>query len=442
MADERMEQLIEIFDAASELSGMERKDYLAMACGGDGVLRTEVEWLLRQHDEADDFLEQPVLPDASQKTAGLAGRQIGPYKLLRELGSGGMGVVYLAVRADDVYQKEVAVKLVATGWQREDVIRRFKQERRILARLDHPNIARLLDGGTTEEGWPYVVMEYVNGAPISDYCDAHKLSVTERLKLFRTACAAVEYAHRNLIVHRDLKPGNIFVTPVADGKAGTVKLLDFGIAKLLAPEPQTADLTRTGLHLLTPEYASPEQMRGETVTTAGFGFHFLLPVEGFEVLRPARDNLFSLPFGQMRRRVLIDFRDQVVKGVLACNFNGSPPDTVRVTFQGQIERGVKWMQALDSALAIAGTRDGDRADKRFDLTCLETLMSSLFKIGPNDRLVDGCGGNALIDVSLQQMPKHLETTRQKQVFQLMEFQALRRAGLQLVTSISNWSQAA
>lgn len=263
MTGERIEILMEIFDTAQGLPPAERAEYLASACAGDEELRSEVERLLRSHEhvEAEEFLAGPALPEPNREAAGLLGRQIGPYKLLRELGSGGMGIVYLAVRADDVYQKEVAVKLVP-GMQRENAVRRFKQERQILARLDHPNIARLLDGGTTEEGWPYVVMEYVDGAPITEYCDRRRLNLTERLKLFRTVCAAVAYAHQNLVVHRDLKPGNIFVTA-----NGEVKLLDFGIAKLLGPESRE-DLTRTGMYPFTPDYASPEQVRGKAITTA------------------------------------------------------------------------------------------------------------------------------------------------------------------------------
>ncbi len=265
MDNGRLEQVIEIFDAALSLAARERDAYLQSSCSGDRELRAEVERLLLRHEQAGDFLESPVLPDANESAAGLAGRQIGPYKMLRELGSGGMGVVYLAVRTDDVYHKEVAVKLVWPGMQRAEIIRRFKRERQILGALEHPNIARLLDGGATEEGWPYVVMEYVDGQPITDYCTAQQVSIEDRLRLFRDVCAAVEYAHRKSIIHRDLKPSNIFVT-----KEGVVKLLDFGIAKLLTPEGriEPATLTQTALNLMTPEYASPEQIRNEEITAA------------------------------------------------------------------------------------------------------------------------------------------------------------------------------
>ena len=190
---------------------------------------------------------------------------IGPYRIIRRIGQGGMGAVYLAARADDQYQKQVAIKLVRTGMASEFVVRRFLGERQILASLDHPNIARLLDGGTTADGWPYFVMEYIEGKPINQYCDDHKLSTVERLKLFQIVCSAVHYAHQNLVIHRDIKPSNILVT-----EDGTPKLLDFGIAKLLNPDggDHTAEQTATAAGMMTPVYASPEQIRGQSVTTA------------------------------------------------------------------------------------------------------------------------------------------------------------------------------
>jgi len=195
----------------------------------------------------------------------MEGRRIDHYEVLRELGLGGMGSVYLAMRTDDVYRKPVALKVVRAEVGSHEVIKRFRLERRILAELDHPNLARLLDGGTTPEGLPYFVMDYVDGLPIDTYCDQHQLSVAERLNLFRSVCTAVEYAHRHGVAHRDLKPGNILVTA-----EGLVKLLDFGIAGLLgagAEEP-AAQITPTGMRLMTPEYASPEQVRGETAGIA------------------------------------------------------------------------------------------------------------------------------------------------------------------------------
>jgi eukaryotic-like serine/threonine-protein kinase len=191
--------------------------------------------------------------------------RLGPYRLIREIGHGGMGTVYLGVRDDDAYQKRVAIKVLKRGMDTESIVRRFRNERQILASLEHPFIAGLLDGGSTPDGRPYFAMEYVEGQPIVDYCDTHRLDTAARLKLFRHVCTAVQYAHQNLVIHRDIKPANVLV--IADG---TPKLLDFGIAKLLNPElaGQTLAPTAPGLQLMTPEYASPEQVRGEAVTTA------------------------------------------------------------------------------------------------------------------------------------------------------------------------------
>ena len=207
------------------------------------------------------------LPDAPTQlpddTLGELGA-IGPYRLIRPLGQGGMGVVYLAVRGDDEFKKRVAIKVLRRGMDSESIIRRFRHERQILASLQHPHIATLLDGGTTPDGAPYFAMEYVEGEVVTEYCQRHRLDVTARLELFRKICAAVHHAHQNLVIHRDIKPANVIVTG-----DGTPKLLDFGIAKLVNPElgGHTVALTVDGL-LMTPEYASPEQVRGENVTTA------------------------------------------------------------------------------------------------------------------------------------------------------------------------------
>jgi serine/threonine-protein kinase len=191
---------------------------------------------------------------------------IGVYRIVRQIGAGGMGNVYLAERADGQFEQKVALKLIKLGLSSEEILKRFQSERQILARLQHPNIAQLLDGGLTEDGLLFFTMEYVEGESIDQYCDQHKLSIDERLLLFQTACAAVQYAHRNLVVHRDLKPGNILVK-----EDGAVKLLDFGIAKLLGAgddAPMLSTLTQIGQRVMTPEYASPEQVRGEPITTA------------------------------------------------------------------------------------------------------------------------------------------------------------------------------
>lgn len=261
---EKQNKLEEIFNSALERSPGERDEFLRRACGQDEKLRSEIESLLGRYDSA--FLESPpgteFLPISSE---AMIGRQLGAYRIVREIGHGGMAVVFLAERADQEYRKSVAVKMVKLGVESKEILSRFRNERQTLAALDHPNIVKLLDGGSTEEGWPYLVMEYVEGIPIDEYCDGRILSVTQRLELFRIVCAAVQYAHENQVIHRDLKPSNILVTT-----EGVVKLLDFGIAKLLNPErfAQTTLVTQAGLHAMTPEYASPEQVRGETVTRA------------------------------------------------------------------------------------------------------------------------------------------------------------------------------
>ena len=259
LTPERYRQIRNLFEAVVERPVDARAAFLEEACAGDRELHAEVEALMAAQREQAGILAEPVLTWNPQR---LEGRQIGPYEILREIGKGGMGTVYLAARADRAFHKQVALKVVRPEGGGEEVLRRFQQEREILATLDHPNIARLLDGGATAEGLPYFVMEYVAGDPIDTYCDRNQLNVAKRLELFRTVCGAVAYAHRNGIVHRDLKPANILVTA-----EGTVKLLDFGIAKILRPlEDQTVYMTRSGLHLMTPEYASPEQVRGEMIT--------------------------------------------------------------------------------------------------------------------------------------------------------------------------------
>jgi serine/threonine protein kinase len=264
MTPERWRRLQDIFHGAEGLDPAEQRRYLDDACAGDAELRQEAEALIASSGEAAD------LPDQVRQAAAAAlgsgppvGTRTGPYRIVKELGQGGMGRVFLAVRDDDQFQRRVAVK-IAHAAQAPELLSRFRSERQILAALDHPNMARLLDGGTTEDGVPYLVLEYVEGEPIDRYCDAQQLPVPERLQIFRAVCAAVHYAHQNLVVHRDLKPANVLVTP-----DGTPKLLDFGIAKLLKPELLAqAPLLTTALHRpMTPEYASPEQMRGEPVTT-------------------------------------------------------------------------------------------------------------------------------------------------------------------------------
>jgi serine/threonine-protein kinase len=264
-----------LFDEVLELPAAARHAWLERIGRDDPSLRARLEALLAADAGAGVFLEggveawlQGPSPEAapSSPDSGLApGTCIGPYRIVREIGRGGMGVVHAAERADGTFEQRVALKLVAGGGDRAEVLARFHRERQILARLDHPAIARILDGGAHADGRPWFAMELIDGEPVTEYCDRRRMPIDERLRLFVRICDAVEYAHRNLVVHRDLKPSNIFVTANGD-----LKLLDFGIAKVLDEDSGSAgaDATRAGLRLLTPAYAAPEQLRGEPVSLA------------------------------------------------------------------------------------------------------------------------------------------------------------------------------
>jgi len=270
----RWMRLKALFSQAIELAPEVRQNWMDGACAGDPALRAELDALIVAHGRADTFLETLALNSREaaeavlHATSRVAAREgapprLGAYRILRELDRGGMGVVYLAARDDESFEKLVAIKVVPGDLIHPEVQQRFHGERRILATLDHPNIAHLLDAGATDTGVPYVVMEYVEGEPITVYCAARRLPVRERLKLFCVVAEAVQYSHQRLVIHRDIKPRNILVT-----RDGVPKLLDFGIAKLVQPSPLEDDRTRTAFRALTPESASPEQIRGEPVTVA------------------------------------------------------------------------------------------------------------------------------------------------------------------------------
>ncbi|MCP4245523.1 MAG: serine/threonine protein kinase [bacterium] len=270
MTPEQWQRAKELLEEALDRAVDERTAFLDEACGDDREVRAAVEDMLKSGQPPTDFLQPPaqgaavdllvegVLPVA-------LGAQIGAYRLDDVISSGGMGTVYRAVRVDQQLEQQVAVKIIRRGMASPEVLRRFRREAQTLARLEHPHVARFLDAGATDDGLPYLVMEYVPGQALDRYCDERRLKVRERLALFRKVCAAVHYAHQNLIVHRDLKPGNVLVTD-----EGLPKLLDFGIAKLLDPEElaEFGDPTTTAARVMTPQYASPEQIRGEPTTTA------------------------------------------------------------------------------------------------------------------------------------------------------------------------------
>ncbi|MFZ0955127.1 MAG: protein kinase, partial [Candidatus Sulfotelmatobacter sp.] len=277
MQPERWRRVEELYHTAMEQEEAQRCLFLENSCAGDEALRAELESLIAYAKQTRRIIDQPAFEvvaaamaedlraHGGNKADKMIGARIAQYRIVERLGEGGMGDVYRAVRADDAYDKHVALKLIRSGRDSSFFINRFRNERQILASLDHPNIARLYDGGTTDEGVPYFVMELIEGEPIVAYCDHHRLSTTERLRLFLQVCSAVQYAHQHLIVHRDLKPDNILVT--ADG---VTRLMDFGIAKILEADadPGEHSLTATGLRAFTPGYASPEQIKGEPITTA------------------------------------------------------------------------------------------------------------------------------------------------------------------------------
>ena len=272
LSPDRWAEADALFDAALQRPPDERTAFLRARCGNDPALYHAVNALLDAETEAEAALGESATSFASgllgvvgRDEVGLpVGTRVGAYEVVGELGRGGMGAVYRAARADGTFDKEVALKLVKRGMDTDEMLRRFRSERQILAGLDHPNVARLLDAGAHEDGRPFLVMERVGGEPITEWADARRLGLAERLALFEQAVGAVAYAHRRLVVHRDLKPSNIFVAE-EDG-ASHVKLLDFGIARLLSPEADA--LTRPEVRVLTPEYAAPEQRAGGTVTTA------------------------------------------------------------------------------------------------------------------------------------------------------------------------------
>jgi serine/threonine protein kinase/tetratricopeptide (TPR) repeat protein len=265
MSRDRFRRCEDLFHAALPLAGKERDAFLERSCADDPELRADVERLLAAHEEAGDFIQLPAMAPHSLGAVEepMAGQRIGAYRVERELGRGGMGAVYLAERADGAFAQQVAIKLIKRGMDTDHVLARFRAERQILASLDHPNIARLLDGGSTADGRPYLVMEYIDGQPIDSFADARNLSVADRVRLFLQVCDAVTSAHGRGVIHRDIKPLNILVTP-----AGIPKLLDFGIAKVLHEAADEVTSTVTGLRLLTPEYASPEQVEGRHATVA------------------------------------------------------------------------------------------------------------------------------------------------------------------------------
>ncbi|NOX66722.1 MAG: tetratricopeptide repeat protein [Chlorobi bacterium] len=259
------EILKSIFEKALELDKNKREGYFESLPENQRIYIKEVKSLITSYETTDDFLEiastgNEIFSYDENQPNPLIGKHIGSYLIEGEVGFGGMGIVLIGKRDDKEFEQKVAIKILKQGLSTKYLVKRFETERQILANLQHPNIAKLFDGGTTDDGLPYLIMEFIDGIPITEYCDKHKLNIKKRLKLFQSVCDAVQYAHQNLVIHRDIKPGNILVN-----KEGRPKLLDFGVAKLLGDEN---NLTKTRMWHLTPEYASPEQILGENITTS------------------------------------------------------------------------------------------------------------------------------------------------------------------------------
>jgi eukaryotic-like serine/threonine-protein kinase len=367
MLPQRWDEIKDKLNAVLALEPPQRSAYLGEIAGSDPEMYRELESLVASHEKASvAFLSPPsleALPDqpAHNPRDAMIGRRLGTYEVVAQIGAGGMGEVYRAFRADDQYRKQVAIKLVRAGQDSEFVIRRFKNERQILASLDHANIARLLDGGTTEEGVPYFVMELIEGQPIDQYCDGHQLPTAERLRLFSQVCSAVHYAHQHLIIHRDIKPSNILVTD-----EGVPKLLDFGIAKILDAGAIEGDFERTMtlFRVLTPGYASPEQVKGEPITTAS-------DVYSLGVV------LYELLTGRCPYRVSGRTPSEISRAV--CEIEPGKPSTA-VLREEPAESG---QESITSA-ALSAVRDGspDKLSKRLSGDLDNIVLMALRKEPP------------------------------------------------------------
>ncbi len=351
MESSHWERLEQLFHQLSELPPEQWRAKLEELAPGDSKLHAEVLSLLGGAGDTASFLDKPAAtlfsgPDAPSPEEEWKGQRVGAYRIDGLISSGGMGSVFLASRDDDAYQQQVAIKIVRAEWSGEGLLDRFLTERQTLAGLDHPNIAKLLDGGATEDGRPYLVMEYVDGVPLDQYCREHQLSWRQAVALFRKICQAVAHAHRNLVVHRDLKPQNILVNT-----KGEPKLLDFGISKVLDPDLGGAGATLSPLRLLTPEYASPEQVRGQLVTTASDVYS--IGVVCFEALAGDR------PY-QMQTRVQHEIERALDSAKVA------PPSSLRADIPRDLDAILLKCLRPEPEARYAGMAELDE-----DLRCLE-----------------------------------------------------------------------
>jgi len=366
MTPEEVVRIRRIYEEALSMSGSAREEYLTRECQDEAV-RAEVERLLKAHHNIPSWLDRPVFGTARMLPAfdspKLDGRTLNGYTLIREIGRGGMGVVYLAERSDATFHRRAAIKLVLPPAGSAEIIARFQQEREILASLDHPNIARLLDAGVTEEGWPYFVMEFGEGQPIHTWCDERNLNIRQRVELFRGVIEAVRYAHGHLVVHRDLKPGNIFVT-----SDGVVKLLDFGIARVVSSEVVEGEVTTLALaRMMTPEYASPEQVNGTAITT-------LSDVYSLGVV------LYELLTGHRPYRLLSAAMHEVAR-VIAEVEPARPSDVVATTTPGT---GGDRTQVTPEMVSAAREGDPDRLRRRL-MGDLDAILLMALRKEPEGR---------------------------------------------------------
>lgn len=369
MSPERWKKIEEIFQEALDRKPSERQKFIEENCDTDAELRAEVEKLVARFESDEEFLESPVWTDSillqkslkqqiassldeeisfsSTKSGSLIGKKIGVYRLTQELGKGGMGMVYLAERTDGEFHQKVAVKLIKRGMDTDFIIKRFRHERQILATLNHPNIAQLLDGGTTNDDLPYFVMEFIEGVPVNRYCEKKNSNLRQKLELFLSICSAISYAHKRKIIHRDIKPSNILVT-----EDNIPKLLDFGIAKILDPESAEEAITQTEtqMRLMTPEYASPEQVKGEQLTPASD--QYALGILLFELITGTRPYKFPSRAPHEIARVI-------------CEENPA-----------QLSSG-KFDKSISEDLSLAETKD---LSKKLDQIILKTLRKN-----PNER---------------------------------------------------------
>jgi len=384
MTPQRLRQVEEIFSRVVDLPLARRPIALQEFCGRDSLLRAEVETLLQHADLPADFLASPALGTqfelSNQIEDDLEGRMIGPYQVIRRWASGGMGTVYFAARADGHFDQHVAIKVVKRGMDSDEILRRFTHERRTLATLSHPNIARLLDGGALPDGRPYLVMEYVKGIPIDRYCDEYQLNTTARLRLFCTVCDAVRFAHQKLVIHRYLKPGNVLVD-----ESGSPKLLDFGIAKVFAGTG-SREVTVASERRFTPEYASPEQVAGQPLTTATDVYS--LGVILYELLTGRRPYHFTTRNAQEVERVVrdqdplppstaVNSKSQPSTGTAtnpeeASRVRNSTPDRLRRRLSGDIDTIVLKAMQKDATRRYASV-DPFVADIERHLTGLPVL---------------------------------------------------------------------